>query len=61
MRPLIEFYKNIQLNVTVTNTCRNHFQDKLRATGRQGSVTMDDYDKPNIRRLSVTLKEDKAV
>ena len=33
------------------------FQDKLRSNGRQCSISMEDYDKPNIRRLSVSSKE----
>ena len=37
--------------------CNFIFQDKLRSNGRQCSISMEDYDKPNIRRLSVSSKE----
>jgi len=44
-------------SVNLPGVDRRSSQDKLRSTGRQRSVSMEDYDKPNIRRLSVSSKE----
>jgi len=44
-------------SVNLPGVDRRASQDKLRGNGRQHSISMEDYDKPNIRRLSVTSKE----
>jgi len=44
-------------SVNLPGVDRRASQDKLRSTGRQRSISMEDYDKPNIRRLSVSSKE----
>merc|ERR1711953_1207950 len=44
-------------SVNLPGVDRRASQDKLRSTGRQRSISMEDYDKPNLRRLSVSSKE----
>jgi predicted esterase len=44
-------------SVDLPGVDRRSSQDKLRSNGRQCSISMEDYDKPNIRRLSVSSKE----
>lgn len=43
-------------SVNLPGVERRSSQDKLR-NGRQKSISMEDYDKPNLRRLSVSSKE----
>jgi predicted esterase len=56
---ILLFCKGLGLltSVNLPGVDRRASQDKLRSTGRQRSVSMEDYDKPNIRRLSVSSKE----
>jgi hypothetical protein len=56
---ILLFCKGLGLltSVNLPGVDRRSSQDKLRSTGRQRSVSMEDYDKPNIRRLSVSSKE----
>lgn len=44
-------------SINLPGVDRRSSQDKLKNSGRQRSVSMEDYDKPNIRRLSVSSKE----
>lgn len=56
---ILLFCKGLGLltSVNLPGVGRRSSADKMRATGRQASLSMEDYDKPNIRRLSVTSKE----